>query len=78
MNSTLSLVKPRKQITHGLKKKKKSKDEILKKEEKKLTYVQKNRNKKHRLAVKNQIHLYYIQEQLLNHHFQHFQPHQFA
>ena len=54
------------------------KDEILKKEEKKLTYVQKNRNKKHRLAVKNQIHLYYIQEQLLNHHFQHFQPHQFA
>ena len=43
MNSTLSLVKPRKQITHGVKKKKKSKDEILKEEERKLTYAQKRK-----------------------------------
>ena len=45
MNSTLSLVKPRKQITHGVKKKKKSKDEILKEEERKLTYAQKRKQK---------------------------------
>jgi hypothetical protein len=45
MNSTLALIRPRKTIKHGEKKKKKSKSEILKEAERKLTYAQKRKIK---------------------------------